>query len=393
VGRLNYSEPLTLNPSPRQTRLDRGEGLYRRAFSPFSPVREKGLGDEGARLVLRLTLLIFCLAMPFAYSSPANAQAVSSEVYVTTQDYVSLRGGPARRFDQLAVIPPATTLHAIGRTVNMSWIQVEYAPENSEPQTGWIASWLLVWSGDIISLPVDGVGEREPFIRRSLVMGVTTRETRIYRRQLVSADQVGTIPEGVEVEIAGRLGRGDEFWLQINYEGQLYWVGSWDIRLTAGDYLNVEDTVYLFPYGRLTEQITRDISRSLSSLVSIEAIYIALLEGQSVSCDPDDQPIYAVRVAVDNDIEREPVFAPIVGALDAAITEINSAISEFADACALPDDQEQLTEMGARVALLGLDEARRNLLLASALVTALGERNPLLDDETTISFDAFETVE
>ncbi|MBC7810138.1 MAG: hypothetical protein H7175_03280, partial [Burkholderiales bacterium] len=263
---------------------------------------------------------------------------------------------------------------------------------NVEPRTGWIASWLLVWSGDVISLPVDGVGEREPFIRRSLVMGVTTRETRIYRRQLVSADQVGTIPEGIEVEVAGRLGRGDQFWLQINYEGQLYWVGSWDIRLTAGDYMNVEDTVYLFPYGRLTEQITRDISRSLSSLVSIEGVYIALLEGQNVSCDPDALPTYAVRVAVDNDILREPVFAPIVGALDAAITDINAAISEFADACALPDDQEQLTEMGARVALIGLDEARRNLLLSSALVTALSERNPLLDDESTFAFDVFEPI-
>jgi hypothetical protein len=328
-------------------------------------------------MIMKRAWLTLLIVMAFAslFIPMSSAQNVSSEVYVTTQDFVSLRSGPGRRFDRLTVVPPATTIRAIGRSVDLRWIQVEY-----DEETGWIASWLLVWSGDIISLPVDGVGERDPFIRRSLVTGITTRETRLYRRQLSPFDLVGTIPKDIEVEVTGRLGEGDFFWLQINLNGQLYWVGSWDIRLTSGDYDRLTDTSFLYPYGRLATQLSADISGSLQSLVSIEQIWVSLLEGRNASCD--SVPAYAVRVAVDNDIAREPAFAPIVTALDSAVIDINAAISKFDDACALPDDEEQITEQDARTALIDLDEARRNLLLAQALVAALGERNPLFDEDT-----------
>src|SRR5687768_376258 len=121
------------------------------------------------RLMRALTLfaVLFLLA-----AWPASAQ---SDVYVTTQDFVSLRAGPAERFERYDVIAPATTLPAIGRSANMQWVQVDY-----NGVAGWISALYLVWSGNIVQLPVDGIN-REPFVRRAIAWGITFRDTPLYR--------------------------------------------------------------------------------------------------------------------------------------------------------------------------------------------------------------------
>lgn len=302
-----------------------------------------------------------------------QAQNVAQDVFVTTQDYSSLRTGPGLRFERVAIVPPATTVRAIGRSADMRWVQVEFGE-----QPGWIASWLLVWSGDIISLPVDGAFEQDPFIRRMVVAGLTRRDAPIYRRQLVASDQVGTIPVDTEVEITGRLGdqNAGYYWLQIRWDEQQYWIGSWDVDITFGSIDDVLDTTYLYPYGRLVTRLDIDSGRSLSSLLTIENIWVRLGEAQPVSCE--DLPEYVERSAVDSDIEREPIFDPVASALDTAIIEINTAISTFDDACARIGET-QLTQQDVRRALNGLNSARRNLTLAAALLNSLGIRNPLLD--------------
>ena len=121
-------------------------------------------------------LVVLVGLLPF---SPAHAQGdgrSDTGVYVTTQDYSSLRLGPGLNFERITVLDPAVTLMAVGRSSNAGWVQVEY-----EGQYGWVISWLLVWSGDLVQLPVDGV-DPAPFVRRTGVAGVTTRETPIYRR-------------------------------------------------------------------------------------------------------------------------------------------------------------------------------------------------------------------
>ena len=317
---------------------------------------------SGLFLIITLCLLL----------APISAQP-DAEVYVTTQDNSALRAGPGRAFDQLATVPPATTLRAIGRTQDTRWVQVEY-----EGQRGWIAYWLLVWTGDIISLPVDGVNPL-PFVRRIGVSGITTRGTRIYARQVTPSDQIGTIPAGEPVEVTGRLGGGSFFWLQVLYKGQLYWVGSWDIRITGGSLQRVLNTAYLFPYGRVALQLDTDINQATGALSSIESIWLRLGAGESVSCG--FIPAFAERSVSDADVQKVPVFAPLVVALDSGIASVNRAIAAFGDACSQSTAEFFLTQDEVRAALENVRSARRELVLADSLLGSLQLRDPLLGRE------------
>lgn len=131
------------------------------------------------RRVIRYTGLAVWLC--FA-SVIINAQDVDdvSDVYVTTQDYANLRLGPGENWDILETLDFGLTLRASGRSDNGRWIQVIYDGQAEYPEAsvdgvtyGWVAYWLLVWTGDIYDLPIDGV----PTIRwaRSTNTGIGAR--------------------------------------------------------------------------------------------------------------------------------------------------------------------------------------------------------------------------
>lgn len=320
------------------------------------------------RLLVALLALSFIVSNVSAQDTSDNGGLPAASVYVTTQDFSSLRQGPGSGFTRLAVVPPVITIPAYGRTSDTRWIQVYY-----DGQMGWIASPLLVWSGDVINLPVDGVNPY-PYIRRAAALGVTTRETPIYDPQVTPQDQVGTIPEGTEVELTGRLGGTGFFRFQIRYQGQLYWVGSWDIRVTEGDYHRLLDLAYLYPYGRLDLQLENNVAIALGSYSQILDVWQRLNEGSSVSCSPI--PPLVTRIITDADAHKEVSFQPAVTALDSAITAINSAISAFSDLCAAPNST--LTPQDVQTQLDDLDSARRSLILVGSLLEPLRVRNPLL---------------
>lgn len=325
-------------------------------------------------MITQRRLMVLCLLVIAVPLAVAHAQGGSGEVWVTTQDFCSLRAGPGTSFARLTVVDPGVTLPGIGRSAAAGWVQVDY-----QGQRGWLYAGFLVWSGDLVSLPVDGV-EPERFIRRALVQGVTTRDTALYRREITPVDQVGMLPAGTEVEITGRLG-SDEYGfyqLQILYQGQLYWVGSWDIRITAGNTRSLLDTSYLYPYGRLIAGLRRDIAATNADADRIENIWLRLQAGDGVSCGyiPD----YAARETSDTDVAHEPIFAPLIAALDNGVAGTNAAISRFADACARTGDDFYLTELDVRAALADIEEARRNLNVATSLLESLRLDNPLLGE-------------
>lgn len=318
-------------------------------------------------IVVVLLVLLLLPVVAIAREGSPTAEP-STGIYVTTQDFSSLRAGPGKSFHRVAVLPPVLTLEAVGRTADTRWIQVNY-----QGTLGWVASILLVWTGDVTMLPVDGINPA-PFVRRAGAVGVTTRETPIYRTQVTPEDQVGTIPAGVEVELTGRLGDNGFFRFQIKYQGHLYWVGAWNIRVTGGNYLRLLDSAYLFPYGRLILQLEENLAVTIASYTQIRDVWRRLDQGATVTCDPP--PTYARRLLTDADVQIEPAFLPAVTALDAGITAINTAISAFIDLCNSTD--RVLTQADIDAALVEIASAERNLILASSLLEPLRVRNPLL---------------
>lgn len=321
-------------------------------------------------LITLILLLLVSLNYVVAQEEPeATPEPPDYTVYVTTQDFSSLRTGPGTDFDRITVLPPVETLPAVGRTADTRWMQVVY-----DGQLGWVASILLVWTGDVTILPVDGINPT-PFVRRAGAIGITTRETPIYRTQITPEDQVGTIPAGIAVELAGRLGEQGFFRFQIQYQGQLYWVGSWNIRVISGNYRRLLDAAYLFPYGRLVLGLQENLALSIGSFNQIKGVWGRLDQGDQVSCDPI--PPYARRTITDGDVRTEPSFTPAVAALDAGVTATNAAISAFEDLCNSTD--ASLTQDDIDAALVKIADAERNLILAASLLEPLRIRNPLLN--------------
>lgn len=302
-----------------------------------------------------------------AQEAETPLEAPPTGVYVTTQDIVSLRAGPGRGFERLAIVPQVVTLPAYGRTSDTRWIQVIY-----EGQYGWIMAQYLIWSGNMIGLPVDGVTPA-PFIRRAAALGRTTRETPYYLTAVTPEEFLGYIPEGTEVELTGRIGEEGFFRFQVRYNGQLVWVGSWDIRVIDGDYRRLLDLVYTGPYGRLILGIEDNIAQALGSYYQVASIWERLARGEQIACQ--QPPPRVGREVTDTDVHSAPEFLPAVRALDAAIQSINGAISAYEDACA---NITPLTTDFVNAQLAEIDNAERNLLLAGSLLEPLRRRNPLL---------------
>jgi len=146
--------------------------------------------------------LCYVFLFLFLVIAPVSAQDESS-VYVTTLDFVSLREGPGLTFERLEVLPPDTTLPAIGRSHNGEWLQVDYNGVH-----GWVIWRYLVWSGDPVQLPTDGIAP-VPFARRYGALAIANRETPYYPRYTpLPEERVGTLEVGTRVEVTGRFGTG-----------------------------------------------------------------------------------------------------------------------------------------------------------------------------------------
>ncbi len=318
------------------------------------------------RLIL---LLLFLGTLPFAHAQ----DDVQTSVYITTQDNINLREGPGINWDIIETLPPSLTLPAVGRTANSAWVQVVY-----EGQYGWLAANYLVWSGDLIDLPVDGV-EGEPYVRQRGVAAITVRDTPIYTREVDPANQVEVLRAGTEVEVVGRLGyESDTFFnVQILYNGELYWAGAWNLNLFDGRYTAVLDISYRFAYSRLVRQFFRDINGGENALSRIENIWLDLQAGLPVSCDRAPELLGERRVS-DGDLSSEPTFTPAAIALDSALGSTNTAIALFVDACTR--DDVFLTQRDVQTALSEVDNARRNYNIARSLLLSLERRDPILGD-------------
>jgi len=301
--------------------------------------------------------------------SPDASIALDTGVYVTTQDIVSLRQGPGRDFPRVAVVDAAVTLMAVGRSPDGRWFQVD-----SNGQLGWIFYTLLVWSGDIAQLPVDGVNPA-PFVRVYRDQVFVPVGTPLYYRQVTPQDFAFNMTDSTLAEITAHLGSGTYYWVQLNYNGQLYWTGSWALGIVSVG-RNSFDTSYLYNYSRVTDQLAANVNQSDSTLFRINDIWVNLAVGSSVSCNSAPQPVDASR-ALDADVASLPQFEPLLRTLRGANDRINRAVAVFVDACSRPADQFFITQTEVVSALSDIEVAGRDLLLVRSLLSPLTQRDPI----------------
>jgi hypothetical protein len=314
-------------------------------------------------------ILMLLIVSAFMLLLPAYAQ--ESDVYVTTQDYTSFRVGPGFAFERTAIIPPATTLRAVGRTYDNRWIQVEYNGER-----GWLAAWLLVWSGDLIGLPLDGI-DPASFARQAGLVIDLSADIAIYsHRELGIGARVEQPISCTTVELTGRLGRGLNMWLQFWCAGNYYWVGSYYFTDNPAIYSQLP-VAFVYTYGRLIEELQLNYELAQNSLSAINNIWSALTTGQAVSCNfiPEDVP--ALRIS-DEDIAAEAEFAAAVDAQREAGRQTNLAIQLFRDVCAQQDTQPLIEPDTVTQAQAAITEANSNIFFVSNFFPPLANRDPLI---------------
>lgn len=319
----------------------------------------------------RWLMVLFVALMSFV--GLQAQEDVATSVYLTTQFDLNLRTGPGQNWAVIEALPPGMTLPVIGRTSDTDWLQVIY---NDKP--GWVAARYVVWTGDVIELPVDGVDFQE-FVRQVGVLAFTVRETPYYREWVDPANQVGVLPPETQVEVVGRLGyTTDQFFnVMVMFEGQFYWVGAWNLDLEAGRYREVLDNAYRNAYTRLSRQFDDDITRGNGQLSRIETLWQAIQRGEPVSC-ANLPSLLSQRTISDGDLSALPRFQAIAVTLDEAIGYTNTAIAMFDDAC--NRDDTFLSQADVRVALDEVNRARQNFNVARSLLISLERRDPLIGD-------------
>jgi|GEM_PF-571866 len=346
---------------------------------PLATCGRGGRGERGqvVRVILATLLILILTTIVSAQDdTDVDVSTIETSVYATTQFDLNFREGPGLNWDVISVIPGDTTVPVIGRVSSTAWIQIIY-----EGQLGWISTQYTVWSGDIITVPIDGQ-YFDDYVRRVWLDATTVRETPIYSEWVDPSTQVGTIPEGTDVEVVGRLGYRNDlmFDVLILYNGEYYWVGAWNLNLRAFEYQTVLDNSYRNAYSRLVSQFSSDISDGRSRMNTIENIWVRLQSGQAVSCSfiPELLP---QRTVSDADINSYPEFASVGIVFDAAVGHVNTAISMFDDACNRTDSF--ITQQDVRIALDEVDSARQNFNVAASLLQSLRRRDPLLGDIET----------
>lgn len=327
-------------------------------------------------MVRRLLLTLVLLGLMHSFGLASSAQGLD-EVYVTTQYNVFLREGPGIAFSEIAIVPFATTLRATGRTWHADWFQVEY-----NGQSGWVAYWLLIWTGDILRLPVEGEVIQTPVLARETAPLIAiTPTTRVYRNSVAPINEIDLgLSQTVVVEMTGRVGSvaSGYFWIQFSLNGAYYWTASWEVGVPTG-YSATPDGANLYAYGRLLTQLREEINLNGRILGDIAARWSDLDEGLSVSCNriPDDATFNEASFRSD-DVLLEEIFLPSIRALQAGNVSINQALALFRDVCTRQGENRFITPEEVQTALGYTAEANRNFTLARTLLPPLARRDPLL---------------
>jgi len=332
-------------------------------------------------------LICIILVLVMGIVTSAQGRTDLSDVYVTTQDYANLRLGPGENWDVIAKLDFGTTLKATGRSVDSRWIQVIYEGDTDQSGAtidgvtyGWVAYWLLVWTGDILELPIDGIDTIRS-ARPSGPLITIDSDTMYYVDGIDPSTRVLDTVDGEQtVEVTGRIGstQAGFFWIQFEYEGEFYWTASWEVGVPRG-YREVADGSAVFPYGRLLTQLQQTVNTNQSNWRTITRRWTDLEGGFETTCN-NIPPLTVVRADffTPTDLRNETEFTPAVTALFSLIDNMNNATTLFREVCNRPAEQRFATPEDLNEALGYIEEADNQLTIVQLFLTPLERRNPLL---------------
>lgn len=295
---------------------------------------------------------------------------ISYDAFVTTQDKTSFRVGPGIDFERIAVIEPGVTLPAVGRTADRTWIQIVYNGEY-----GWVRDWLLVWTGDVITLELDGI-DPVPFVRRTLAQAWIFPERDIYSQaNQREPDVFGLISHPTRVELTGRFGSAGGGRLQFYYEGEYYWIVN-DGRITNA-ILSLPDLAANAPYGRLLGKIRTAVNITTEPNQQITNLWQSLASGREVTCEAIPRPVRAIQFTA-ADLQAEPTFTVAARAVESAIENTNLAIESLEVLCGGSGIDRLASPEMIQTAITQLETAQRNLYLVQTFFSPLAQRDPIL---------------
>lgn len=319
---------------------------------------------------MKRRMLLFMLVMGLALAgiplTGHGQQDSLDDVYVTIQYTANLRAGPGTNWERLAVLDYGITYRATGRTQDASWVQIAYTGDlltDRYPEAtidgvtyGWVSTPLTFWTGNLFGLPVDGV-RTVNFLRTSLVTLVIRPDEPIYTGLIGPQQRVPyPLPEiGIaRVEATGWYGTPPYIWIQFKIGPDYYWVSR------IGWISSLPDVGQLIAGNRLTLLTERNYNRVLSVQNNLEGQWLALANGQPISCNtlPGE---YSLIAFSDNDLRIDPIYGAAGVALETAAAAVNRAADRLRSACATPDILVGADDISA--ALADLAEAERALNL------------------------------
>lgn len=182
------------------------------------------------RIFVFLAIALLCIV----WNAPLTLKAQAAIQVKTTAD-INLRSEPRANAQILVVIPAGTTLSAIGRNQQITWIQVTFTDK-----TGWVAATFLSTSGSLRSLPLtEGQAAPAPTsgggtAPAGAVTG-TVGSSGLSIRQLPSATskKLGLLPAGTVIVLTGRQGTGNRLWVRISFQGQDAWLAGWLLKISG----------------------------------------------------------------------------------------------------------------------------------------------------------------
>jgi uncharacterized protein YraI len=139
---------------------------------------------------------------------------------------VNIRSTPGINSAVIGVLPGHEEATAVGRTSGNNWIQIRY-----QSTTGWVAAWVMVFSGDTALLPVTTEIQPPPASSGGPFVMLSPYNVNVRADPWVSSPILTVIPFNTEASATGRNNASS--WVRVRYHDVEGWAAAWLVILNG----------------------------------------------------------------------------------------------------------------------------------------------------------------